>query len=81
MFFIQEDIIKMVPSRVDPNNKQESLQSIRRKKIPFILIEWQEVLIHFQVKLQFVMLRRHLENYIMNVLMKAKHSKFKKHAG
>jgi hypothetical protein len=63
---IQEDIIKMAPSRVHSNKKEQNLQLIEWKKIHFGLIEWEQ-LFQLQVKLQFIRLRRQLKNYIMNV--------------
>ncbi len=65
----------MAPSRVDPNQKQAKSAIDQVEKIRSVLIEWQE-LFQLQIKLQFIWLGGHLKNYIINVLMREKHSNF-----
>ncbi len=59
---------------IQTGNKQ-NLQLIKWKKIHLFLIEWQE-LFQLQVNLQFIWLTKHLETYIMNVLMREKNGNF-----
>jgi hypothetical protein len=63
----------MAPSKeVDPNQKQARSSNDKVEEDLFLLIEWQE-LFQFQVKLQFIWQKCHLETYIMNVLMREMH--------
>jgi hypothetical protein len=66
-FFIQEDIIKMAPSRVNSDKKQAKCLIDRVEEDPFCIDSEWENLFQLQVKLQFIWLRRHLKNFIINV--------------
>jgi hypothetical protein len=76
MFYIQEDIIKMMPSRVDPNKKQAKSSINQVEEDPFYLDRMARTVNSFPSQATLIMLRGHLECYIMNVLMIEKHSKF-----
>jgi hypothetical protein len=66
----------MAPSRVDPNKKQAKSSIDQVEEDPFYLDRMARTVNFFLSQATVVMLRRHLENYIMNVLMKEKHRKF-----
>jgi hypothetical protein len=62
----------MGPSKVDPNRKQATSSNDNVEEDLFLMIEWQE-LFKFQIKLQFIWQKCHLETYIMNVLIMEMH--------
>jgi hypothetical protein len=65
----------MAPGRVDSNNKQAK-SSIGRVEEELFYIDTMVKVFQFQIKLQFIWLGKHPKNYIMNVLMREKHSNF-----